>query len=140
MMNIGLDIDGTITGDPSLFALICRDVLREGAVHIVSSRSPEARAETVGELAELGISYSALHLLPPISAAQALCPHSGLDWYQRHQWLKVDYALANGLTHFVDDDRKVLALFDRFAPSVTAIDFKSRKLLLELIRPADGSQ
>jgi hypothetical protein len=40
----------------------------------------------------------------------------------------------------VDDDRKVLALFDRFAPSVTAIDFKSRKLLLELIRPADGSQ
>ncbi len=138
MMKIGLDIDGTITGDPTLFASICRGVLQEGAVHIVSSRSPEARGETVAELAELGISYSALHLLPPISAAQSLCPHSGLDWYQRHQWLKVNYALANGLTHFVDDERKVLALFDRFAPSVTAIDFKNRKLLLELIRPSGG--
>lgn len=86
----------------------------------------------------LGISYSALHLPPPISAAQSLCPRSGLDWYQRHQWLKVDYALANGLTHFVDDERKVLTFFDRFLPSVTAIDFKNRKLLLELIQPAGG--
>jgi len=87
-MNLGLDIDGTITGDPKFFSSICRGVLLEGAVHIVSSRSTEARTETVEELAELGISYSALHLLAPMSAAQTLCPHSGLDWYQRHQWLK----------------------------------------------------
>ena len=138
MINLGLDIDGTITSDPKFFASICQGVLIKGAVHIVSSRSPEARTETVAELAELGISYSALHLLPPLSAAQSLCPHSGLDWYQRHQWLKADYALSNRLTHFVDDDRKVLALFARFAPSVAAIDFKDRELLLELIRPADG--
>lgn len=94
--------------------------------------------ETVDELAKLGIAYSALHLLAPMSSAQALCPHNGLDWYQRHQWLKVAYALANGLTHFVDDDQKVLNLFNRFAPSVMAIDFNDRKLLLNLVRPASG--
>lgn len=130
-MNLGLDIDGTITGDPDLFASLSRAVLSEGAVHIVSSRSPEARAQTVAELAELGIWYSALYLLPPVSAAQTLCPHKGLDWYQRHQWLKVHYALANGLTHFVDDEQKVLTLFARFAPSVVAIDFKDRHQRLD---------
>ena len=43
----------------------------------------------------------------------------------------MDYALANGITHFVDDDRKVLALFARFAPSVAAIDFEDRESLLQ---------
>lgn len=136
-MNLGLDIDGTITGDPDFFASLCRAVLLQGTVHIVSSRSPDARTETVAELAELGISYSALHLLPPTSAAQTLCPHEGLDWYQRHQWLKAHYALANGLTHFVDDERKVLVLFARFAPSVVAIDFKDRSVLLDANNRAD---
>ena len=73
----------------------------------------------------------------PTSAAQTLCPHEGLDWYQRHQWLKAHYALANGLTHFVDDERKVLVLFARFAPSVVAIDFKDRSVLLDANNRAD---
>lgn len=133
-MKIGLDIDGVITADPVFFGVICREILLEGEVHIVSSRSPEARMKTVAELAELGIRYDALHLLAPMSVAQKLCPHAQLDWYQRHQWLKVAYALANRLTHFVDDDGKVLALFAQFAPSVSAIDFKDR---MQLQSPAD---
>ena len=32
MMNIGLDIDDTITCDPNLYALLCRGVLQEGAL------------------------------------------------------------------------------------------------------------
>ena len=129
-MRLALDIDGTITGDPRFFAGVCRNVLRGGEVHIVSSRSPEARRETISELSELGITYSALHLIAPISAAQTRCPHRELDWLQRHLWLKVDYALNHEVTHFVDDDRKVLALFARYAPSVVAVDFENRQTLL----------
>ena len=47
-------------------------------------------------------------------------------------------ALANGITHFVDDDRKVLALFARFAPSVAAIDFEDRERLLR--RPITSAE
>jgi hypothetical protein len=129
-MNLGLDIDGTITLDPIFFAKICREVLRGGEVHIVSSRSQEALKETVKELAELGITYTTVYLLARMSEAQIICPHAELDWYQRHQWLKVDYAIANGLTHFVDDDPKVLSLFNRFAPSIAAIDVNNREILL----------
>jgi hypothetical protein len=138
-MRLALDIDGTITSDPDFFARLAQDVIRGGGeVHVVSSRSPEARRETLSELSQFGIRFSALHLIPTISAAQSLCPHRELDWFQRHLWLKVDYALANGITHFVDDDRKVLALFARFAPSVAAIDFEDRERLLQ--RPITSAE
>jgi len=138
-MRLALDIDGTITSDPDFFARLVQDVIRDGGeVHVVSSRSPEARRETLSELSQFGIRFSALHLIPTISAAQTLCPHRELDWFQRHLWLKVDYALANGITHFVDDDRKVLALFARFAPSVAAIDFENRERLLQ--RPITSAE
>ena len=52
-------------------------------------------------------------------------------FFQRHLWLKVDYARAHAITHFVDDDPKVLALLARFAPSVTAIGFEDRGRLLQ---------
>ncbi len=128
---LGLDIDGTITADPGFFSNISGLWIAAGReVHIVSSRSPEARRETLAELKDYGISFTALYLLPPISAAQKLCPHQHLDWYQRHCWLKVDYALAHGTTHFVDDDPKVLALFNQFAPEVMAISFVDRNRLV----------
>lgn len=41
-------------------------------------------------------------------------------------------------SHFVDDDRKVLALFARFAPSVAAIDFEDRERLLQ--RPITSAE
>ena len=127
---IGLDIDGTITADPELFARVSRNWLDVGReVHIVSSRSPEARPETLAELKQLGVGYTALYLLPHYSAAQTLCPHAELDWYHRHLWLKVDYALKQGVTHFVDDDPMVLGLFAWFAPEVTALSFEKRHQL-----------
>ena len=129
-MRLGLDIDGTITADPVFFRERAVAVIKDGGeVHVVSSRSPEARLETVTELSELGIRYSTLHLLPHISAAQWLCPHRELDWYQKHMWLKVAYATEYRLDCFVDDDPKVLALFDRYAPGINALSFLGRHLL-----------
>ncbi len=126
-MRLGLDIDGTITADPAFFGSRASAVLKAGGeVHIVSSRSPESRLETAAELRDLGINYSALYLLPPISAAQDMCPHANLDWFQRHVWLKVAYALEHDLACFVDDDPKVLALFGRFAPRIEALSFIDR--------------
>lgn len=127
---IGLDIDGTITADPAFFAGVARQWLKAGRdVHIVSSRSPEARPETLSELKRLGVCFTALYLLPNYTAAQALCPHTELDWYHRHLWLKVDYALTHRITHFVDDDPMVLGLFAWFAPEVTALSFEKRHQL-----------
>ena len=129
-MRLGLDIDGTITADPVFFRERTSAVIKNGGeVHVVSSRSPEARLETVTELSELGIRYSTLHLLPHISAAQWLCPHRELDWYQKHMWLKVAYALEYRLDCFVDDDPKVLALFDRYARGIKALSFLDRHLV-----------
>ena len=129
-MRLGLDIDGTITADPVFFGESASAVIKNGGqVHVVSSRSSEARVETVTELRELGISYSTLHLLPHISAAQWLCPHRELDWYQRHAWLKVAYALEYRLECFVDDDPKVLALFDRYARGIKSLSFLDRHLI-----------
>jgi hypothetical protein len=129
-MRLGLDIDGTINADPVFFGSRAYTVIKDGGeVHVVTSRSPEARAETVTELRELGIRYSTLHLLPHISAAQWLCPHRELDWYQRHMWLKVAYALEYRLQYFVDDDPKVLALFYRYARGIKALSFLDRHLL-----------
>lgn len=130
-MRLALDIDGTITADPRFFARVALDVIRaRGEVHAVSSRSPEARRETFSELSQFGIRFSARHLIPALSTEQTLCPRSQLDGFQRHLWLKVDHVLAHALTHFVDDDPKVLALLTRFAPSVTAIGFEDRSRLL----------
>lgn len=46
-MNVGLDIDGTITENPQFFALLSR-VLRAAGhkVHIVSYRDPKSVEET----------------------------------------------------------------------------------------------
>lgn len=130
MHRIGLDIDGTIIADPDFFARVARKWLEVGReVHIVSSRSPEARPATLLELKQLGIGFTALYLLPDIGAAWTLCTHAELDWYRRHLWLKVDYALTHGVTHFVDNDPMVLGLFAWYAPQVTALSFDNRHQL-----------
>ncbi len=135
---IALDIDGTITADPDFFARVARKWLETGReVHIVSSRSPEARPETLLELKQLGVTFTALYLLPNFSAAQTMCPHAELDWYHRHLWLKVDYSLTHSVTHFVDDDPMVLGLFERFAPEVNALSFDNRH---QLPQPSRGSK
>ena len=118
-LRLGLDIDGTITAAPELFAEIskaCR--LNGGQVHIVTSRSALGRNETVDELCEYGVQFDALFFLPEMSRANSDCPHKELDWFQRYLWQKVAYAKQNALMHFVDDDPKVISLFGQFAPEI----------------------
>ena len=127
---IGIDIDGTITVDPGFFSMLSKKCREEGwLVHIVSSRSREGRQETLHELAEQGIIFDELYLLPSIEKAQRICPHDSLDWFLRHQWLKVEYAERNQIALFVDDDPKVLRLFDMFATDVEAISVQDRHMI-----------
>jgi hypothetical protein len=124
--NLGLDIDGVITISPSFFAELSAQVKAKGGqVYIVSSRSdlPEVRAETMKELALLGITYDHLYLLPPIQTAQVVCTHDELDWYQKYIWQKVNYCIASGITCFYDDEEKVVSLFRRWAPQIHIIHY-----------------
>lgn len=126
-LRLGLDIDGTITAAPDFFvALAERCLAAGGEVHIVSSRSPSVLNETEKELRALGLRYSAVYLLPPISTAQSDCPHGELDWFQRYLWQKIDYSLRQGITHFFDDEEKVLSLFGRYAPKIEALHVNQR--------------
>jgi len=120
-LRLGLDIDGTITADPKLFAEIsthCRE--HGGQVHIVTSRSEAGRKETVEDLQGYAIQFDHLHFIGEMSLVNEDCPHKTLDWFQRYLWQKVAYAKLNGLMHFVDDDPKVLSLFANYAPEIVA--------------------
>jgi len=122
VVRLGLDIDGTITSAPTRFVqAACAVRSAGGCVHVVTSRSVLGRIGTLAELREYDLDYDEIHFLPEISQAQALCPHPHLDWFNRHRWLKVDYAVHHRLTHFVDDDVAVLKLFREFAPMVVAL-------------------
>jgi hypothetical protein len=126
-LRLGLDIDETITAAPGLFAEISRECrLNDGQVHIVTSRSALGRSETVEELSNYGVQFDALFFLPEMSRANSDCPHKELDWFQRYLWQKVAYAKQHGLMHFVDDDPKVISLFNQFAPEVVITSASDR--------------
>jgi hypothetical protein len=134
VMSIGIDIDGTITADPLFFSALSRGVRNSGGyVHIVSSRSREGRSESIAEVRDFGIIFDEFFLLPSIEAAQELCPHSVLNWFDRHAWLKVDYAQRFGLTHFVDDDRRIIELFRMYAPEIQIVPALERHALVEFV-------
>ena len=64
-MNIGLDIDGTISESPEFFALLSASLKAAGnKVHIISYRdpSPKSVVETKQELKSWKIAYDALHI------------------------------------------------------------------------------
>jgi len=64
-MNIGLDIDGTISESPQFFALLSAVLKAAGhQVHIITYRdpSPQSVEETKRELSSWKISYNSLHL------------------------------------------------------------------------------
>ncbi len=120
-LRLGLDIDGTITADPKLFAEICTHCRESGGqVHIVTARSEAGRAETVKEMRDYGLAFDKLHFIGEFSRANEVCPHTELDWFKRYLWQKVEYARQVGLMHFVDDDPKVLSLFAAYAPGIVA--------------------
>ena len=98
-MNIGLDIDGTISESPQFFALLSRVLKAAGhQVHIISYRdpSPKSVAETKQELKSWKIAYDELHL-PNDDFAM------GMGEWKRSISEKV------GLTMMIDDSLEVLA-------------------------------
>ena len=131
---IGIDIDGTITLDPNFYSEFSHACRRNSvSVHIVSARPREFLSGTEEELQELGIVYDELHLLPSMEEAIALCPHREIDVFHRHFWMKVQYATSRGLSHFIDDNERVLDLFRLYAPEIhvfEAIDYQSLSALV----------
>jgi hypothetical protein len=100
IVKLSLDIDDTISVDPTFFSTVSRRVHACGGdVQFVSSRSRDAIKQTRAEIDTYGIVYSSIFLLSSLSEAQLLCPHLELDWYQKHLWLKIGYAIENGITH-----------------------------------------
>jgi hypothetical protein len=129
-MNVGLDMDGTITASPKFFALLCRAVKAgRGKVYVVTSRtdSPEARRDTLAELDRYGIEFDELCMLPAFEEAGKRCPHGSLDWYQKYLWQKADFALQKKISVFFDDDEKVVRLFAEFAPAVQVFQPRSER-------------
>lgn len=62
-MNIGIDIDGTITSAPEFFSVLSRAFRRAGhKVYIITYREPMAVQATRDELAAWGIDYDDMHL------------------------------------------------------------------------------
>lgn len=126
-LRLGLDVDGTITLDPKLFAEITVQCKQSGGeVHIVTSRAELSRQETVRELRDYGIQFESIHFLGDMSRANETCPHKELDWFQRYLWGKVAYAQQHQLDYFVDDDKKVLSLFATYAPEIVVTPAESR--------------
>jgi hypothetical protein len=115
---VGIDIDGTVTAAPDYFASLANKIRSDGGqVHIVSSRSPTSYLETSQELNTYGLKYDALYLLPNFGSKLIEGP-SELGWYEKYLWQKTSYALRNNLTHFFDDDLRVLELFKSYSPNV----------------------
>ena len=100
---------------------------------MVSARPRESRAETEAELHELNIVFDVLHLLPSMEEAITLCPHSEIDLFDRHSWMKIDYAVRQGLSLFVDDNERVVRLFRSYAPHITIIEAAKYSQLRKLI-------
>ncbi|MCB1225917.1 MAG: HAD family hydrolase [Verrucomicrobiales bacterium] len=118
-MNLAFDIDDTITAAPELFAALA-SAPGVKKVLIVSSRgnSAESRRLTLAELELYGIRHQGLHLLEDGPEARNRCPHGDLDWYQKYLWQKVEICLREKIDVVFEDDKKVIALFRRFAPGI----------------------
>ena len=120
-MNIALDIDGTITRLPELFAVLSRAVRAAGGkVIVVTSRSdtPAVREQTRRELKGYGLEHDELVIIPD-GTGRIPCPHRNLDWYQQYLWQKVAVCLDRGVTSVFEDDEKVVALFRVYAKDIT---------------------
>jgi len=118
-MRIALDIDGTITAIPKLFAALTRAPGVKRVV-IVTSRTnePAARSATKAELSKLGVRFDDLVMIDDARIAAERCPHDELDWYAKYLWQKVEVCLAEKIDVIYEDDVKVIELFRKFAPGI----------------------
>lgn len=55
-----------------------------------------------------------------------------------HAWLKVDYAQRFRLTHFIDDDQRVIELFQRYAPEIEMVHVSERHAFGALLKTGIG--
>lgn len=120
-MNIALDIDGTITKCPKFFAFLSRSVRGTGGkVYIITSRSSVAGVKELSqqELTSLGVEFDDLFIISNDKQNQILCPHGNLDWYQKYLWQKVSVCIDHKVCIVFEDDPKVVALFEEFAPDI----------------------
>jgi len=123
MLRVCLDIDNCITASPKFFSLLSHAIKNSGGqVYVITSRtrSPETMDATRKELNEMGIAYNHLFILHDQEEADKICPFNDLDWYQKLIFQKTVYCRANGVTHYFDDETKVIELFRRFLPEVQA--------------------
>ena len=107
-MNIGLDIDGTISESPQFFALLSAVLKAAGhKVHIITYRdpSPQSVEETKRELADWKIAYDELHL--PNND-----PSIGMGEWKR------DVAEQLDLDIMIDDSLEVLAAMGAMSKKV----------------------
>ena len=121
-MNVGIDIDDTITAIPEFFKELTISFANKGhKIHIITSRTDneEVRKYTQKELKELGVVYDYLYFLPSFSNAN--CPNNELDWYQKYLWQKADYCFKNFISVYFDDDLKVVSLFQKYAPKTIVL-------------------
>lgn len=65
-MNIGIDLDDTISEAPEFFAVLSAAFLARGhAVHVVTYREPGTESSVASELREHGVPFTALQLPAP---------------------------------------------------------------------------
>lgn len=94
-MNVAIDIDGTITAMPAVFAAMAKGLRASGhKVIIVTFRLEQYREETKKDLEQLGIEYDSLHMSSEDRPVDPL-------------W-KVEVALANDIQAFFEDAKDVL--------------------------------
>ena len=120
-MNIAVDIDGTITRCPELFAVLCEGIRKKrGKVFIITSReaSPDVERQTKQELGEMGIVYDELFIIRGEKQKPIPCPHRELDWYRKYLWQKVRICLDHKVEAVFEDSQKVIDLFRQYAPGI----------------------
>lgn len=71
MMNIGIDLDNTITEIPEFFSTLTNSFLKAGhRIFIITYRDELDRPKTMEELDTYGIAYDHLIMLPPNTRLQ----------------------------------------------------------------------
>ena len=79
-MKVALDIDGTISEHPELFALLSAAMRAAGhAVVVLTYRDPERAEHTKAQLAAWRISYDEIVFAGSLSGKGELCRRHGID-------------------------------------------------------------
>ena len=131
IINLGLDIDGTITDAPEFFCFLSNCVKNSGGrVYIVTSRdgSPKFRKISIDEVRSYGVVFDDIYFTPNFVDEVFLSPPPELSWYEVVQWHKVWFCLEKGVNVFFDDDLLVVKLFEKYAPGIRIFHCRERTI------------